>query len=70
MIVAVDGLKVTTQFEKNLATYAIGETVTIHFFRRDELMKLEVKLLASQAEQCQLTINTDCKAQIEQWVLG
>lgn len=69
LIVAVDGLKVTTQFEKNLATYAIGETVTIHFFRRDELMKLEVKLLASQAEQCHLTINNDAKNKVEQWIL-
>lgn len=70
VIIAVDGLKVTAQFEKNLATYAIGDTVMIHFFRRDELMQLPVKLLASQPEQCSLTINNDCKTKIEQWILG
>ncbi|HMU88151.1 MAG TPA: PDZ domain-containing protein [Agitococcus sp.] len=70
VIVAVDGLKVSTLFEKNIASYAIGDTVTMHFFRRDELMQLPVTLLASQAEQCQLTINSENKARIEEWVLG
>lgn len=69
VLIAVDGIKVSAQFEKNLASYAIGEKVTIHFFRRDELMQLELKLLASQAEQCQLTINTDAKNKVEHWIL-
>ena len=70
VIVAVDGLKVTAQLEKNLSTYAIGETVNIHFFRRDELMQLPIKLLASQPEQCTLIINNDYKAKVEKWILG
>ena len=73
VIIAVDGLKITAQFEKNIATYAIGDTVTIHFFRRDELMQLSVTLLANQPEQCHLTINSDAKniapINIEQWIL-
>lgn len=69
VLIAVDGVKVSAQFEKNLASYAIDEKVTIHFFRRDELMQLDVKLLASQAEQCHLTINNDAKNKVEQWIL-
>lgn len=69
VIIAVDGLKVTAQLEKNLATYTIGQTVIIHFFRRDELMHLSVCLLANQPEQCHLTISSEAKNNVEQWIL-
>ena len=70
VIMAVDGIRVTSQLDKQLASYVIGDSVNIHFFRRDELMQLSVKLLANQADQCTLTCNTEYKMLIEKWVLG
>lgn len=49
VIVAMDGLRVTSQDVQNnlsriLARYQVGTTVEVHAFRRDELMTLKVRL--------------------------
>jgi predicted metalloprotease with PDZ domain len=47
LLVALDGLRVTaTNLDKLLERYRIGDTVTLHAFRRDELMGFTAKLLA------------------------
>jgi predicted metalloprotease with PDZ domain len=51
-LLAIDGLRVTSS---NLATllqrYRAGDTVSVHAFRRDELMEFNVVLLADSAPQ-------------------
>ena len=55
VLVALDGLKVTGgNLDKLLARYAVGDKVTAHAFRRDELMTFEVKLQGDHAPQPKL----------------
>jgi predicted metalloprotease with PDZ domain len=47
VLVAVDGLRVNgmpSNLESLLARYRVGDTVTVHAFRRDELMTFDVQL--------------------------
>ncbi|MFC5550039.1 M61 family metallopeptidase [Massilia aerilata] len=47
IVIAVDGLRVNgnpPNLEQLLARYRVGDTVTIHAFRRDELMQFEATL--------------------------
>ena len=47
LLVAIDGLRVSgvsTAVESALARYRVGEVVTVHAFRRDELMSFQVEL--------------------------
>ncbi len=45
LLVAIDGLRVTaTNLETLLGRYAVGATIEVHAFRRDELMTFGVKL--------------------------
>lgn len=53
VLVAVDGLRVTrTNLESLLTAYAPGESVSVHAFRRDELMNFSVTLRAAPADTC------------------
>ena len=70
VIIAFDGLKVTPQLEKTVSSYAIGTKVEIHFFRRDELMKTQIVLLASQAEVCGLLVKEENQALVKRWMLN
>ncbi len=70
VLVAFDGLKVTAQLEKTVSSYAIGTKVEIHFFRRDELMKTQIVLLASQAEVCGLVVKEENQALVKRWILN
>jgi predicted metalloprotease with PDZ domain len=52
VLVAIDGLRVTAaNYDALLERYRIGDKVTVHAFRRDELMAFEVKLIAEEAPQ-------------------
>lgn len=53
ILIALDGLKVT-ELDKMLARYGVGETVTLHLFRRDELLVREASLQASPRTCCRL----------------
>jgi predicted metalloprotease with PDZ domain len=70
VLIAFDGLKVTAQLEKTVASYAIGTEVKIHFFRRDELMQTNMVLLANQAEVCALVVKEENQALVKRWVLN
>jgi predicted metalloprotease with PDZ domain len=56
LLVAIDGLRVTAaNLEGLLARYRVGDVVTLHAFRRDELMNFSVSLTADDAPQMGLT---------------
>jgi predicted metalloprotease with PDZ domain len=57
VLVAIDGLRVTAaNYDALLERYRIGDKVTLHAFRRDELMMFEVKLIAEEAPQMGLSL--------------
>jgi predicted metalloprotease with PDZ domain len=55
LLVAIDGLRVSaTNLDSLLARYRVGDAVTVHAFRRDELLSFEVGLIADEAPQMEL----------------
>ena len=57
LLVAVDGLRVTpTNLDGLLSRYAVGDVLTIHVFRRDELMSFAVTLAPDDAPQVKFDI--------------
>ncbi|HCY61864.1 MAG TPA: peptidase M61 [Oxalobacteraceae bacterium] len=59
VLVAIDGLRVTAgNLDALLGRLRIGDTVTIHAFRRDELFSVEATLAADDAPQASLTAET------------
>ena len=60
LIVAVDGLRVPAgQLDKTLARHRAGDTVSVHVFRRDELMTLKVTLATDTTPQFTLALATE-----------
>lgn len=56
VLVAMDGLRVmASNLDGLLARYRAGDRVTLHAFRRDELMSFDVTLVADDAPQVVLT---------------
>lgn len=55
VLIALDGLKVA-DLDKMLARYAVGECVTLHLFRRDELLVRDVNLQAVPRTCCRLQL--------------
>ncbi len=52
VLVAIDDLRVTaSNLDTLLSRYRVGDTVTLHAFRRDELMRFSVVLKADSAPQ-------------------
>ncbi len=72
VLLAVDGLKVSAQLEKTVASYAIGDNLRVHLFRRDELMQCQVILQASIQDSCTLLLSPDAQRRLvsERWILG
>ncbi len=60
ILVAVDGLRVTSNLDTLLARYKVGDSVTVHAFRRDELMSFTVELQGERVPGVTLTV-TDPK---------
>jgi predicted metalloprotease with PDZ domain len=57
LLIAMDGLRVTpTNLDGLLSRYAVGDVVTVHVFRRDELMDFAVTLAPDDAPQMKLEI--------------
>jgi len=57
LIIAVNGFKVDrARFESVIGSYSVGEEITIHAFRRDELMIFKVTLRASSLQRCVLKV--------------
>lgn len=72
VLIAVDGLKVSAQLEKTVASYAIGDTLSVYLFRRDELRQCQVVLQPSIADFCtlQLSSESERRHRVERWILG
>lgn len=65
-LVAVDGIRVSGRnLEAKLQSYTAGDTVTVHAFRRDELLEVQTTLRPALADTCYMTINDAqcCRAQ-------
>ncbi len=64
VLVAIDGLRVSgapSSVDGLLARYKVGETVTVHAFRRDELMTFSVKLMGDRVPGITLSVSDDRK---------
>ena len=64
VLVAIDGLRVSgapSGVDALLARYKVGETVTVHAFRRDELMTFNVKLLGDRVPGITLSVTDERK---------
>ncbi len=58
LVVAIDGLRVTaTNLDALLGRYAVGDTVQVHAFRRDELMTFDVQLQGDRVPGITLAID-------------
>lgn len=73
VIVAVNGIKVErSRLESIIASYAVGEEVTIHAFRRDELMTFKVKLRENTMKTALLfmaeTMSEEQKQSLNAWL--
>ena len=57
LLVAIDGLRVSaTNLDNLLGRYRVGDVVIVHAFRRDELLNFDVRLIADDAPQMELTV--------------
>lgn len=60
VVIAVEGLRVTrSTLEGVIGSYPIGAVVTVHAFRRDELIACRVMLTAAPRDTCVLTLRED-----------
>ena len=71
-IVAVDGLRPGRGgLDAALAKRRAGETVTLHAFRRDELLEFRVRLKAAPADTCALSELSGTKSRLlDRWLRG
>ncbi len=75
VLVAVDGLRVAAgNLDKLLARRRAGDRVTLHAFRRDELLVTEALLAPAPAHECKLTAADKPTAAVRKlrdaWLLG
>ena len=69
VLVAINGLRVTQDtFEKMLARHAAGDPIRIHAFRRDELMRFDVRLDPPRAEKVVLKLDSGDHALRKGWL--
>jgi len=70
-IVAVDGLRPGRGgLDTALGRRSAGETVTLHAFRRDELLEFDVRLGAAPADTCVLSEARGGERLLERWLEG
>ena len=62
LLIAADKLQVTGQFEQQLQDYGVGDTLSLHWFRRDELMTGDLTITAAPADTVSLFITDEDKA--------
>lgn len=64
ILIALNNIKVdSSNLEKLVARYNVGEQITLHGFRRDELMQFSVTLKAAQVDTAYLEIEDASKLQ-------
>ncbi|WP_137226796.1 M61 family metallopeptidase [Shewanella sp. MEBiC00475] len=56
LLIAADNLQVTAQFEQQLQNLPIGEVLTLHWFRRDELMQGQLPIREAVLDTVSLSI--------------
>lgn len=66
ILIAADNLQVNAQFEMQLQHYELGQSIPIHWFRRDELMAGELTICAAEPDTVALSI-TDA-ARLQKWL--
>jgi len=65
--IALDNLQLTARnIDSRMQEYHAGDRVTLTVFRRDELIRLSVTLMAPPADTCYLTEEEDCSSAAEQ----
>ena len=74
VIIAIDNLQVNkSSINKIINRYSVGDEVTIHAFRRDELNMFKLTLHAAELTTCYLQIDSKASVEqqnhIEQWLL-
>jgi predicted metalloprotease with PDZ domain len=62
LLLAMDGLRIGTSFESQLARVEPGTSVKIHAFRRDELMTFDLPVLPAPADTCWLDLDSAADA--------
>ena len=62
VLIALDGLRVGGNLDTMLARYEVGDAVSVHAFRRDELMAFSVTLQGERAPRISLTVAEDKKS--------
>ncbi|MBR9729020.1 M61 family metallopeptidase [Shewanella intestini] len=66
ILIAADNLQVSGDFDKQLQQNQVGDKVSLHWFRRDELMHGEMTLTAAIKDTVTLTISDEAK--LKQWL--
>jgi predicted metalloprotease with PDZ domain len=61
VVLAIDGIRVGGNLEAMLARYEVGDAVSVHAFRRDELMAFSVTLQGDRVPGISLTVTEDAK---------
>ena len=65
VILAVDGIRVRSEnLEKSIAGIPAGETVDVHAFRRDELMRFRVQPQPAPPDTCELRLLDDVAKEV------
>ena len=75
VLVAFDGLRASTEsLDSLLSDRATGEHVTVHAFRRDELMSFDLQLAGAPLDTCYLTLRPAAPAEADTlrrgWLTG
>jgi len=75
VLVAIDGLRASSSsIESLLTNRSPGERVTVHAFRRDELLSVELELAPAPLDTCYLTLEEECGNSAQelrgQWLKG
>jgi predicted metalloprotease with PDZ domain len=69
ILLALDGLRITAgKLEPMLARYQAGQTISLHAFRRDELMEFKLRLAPPAADECQLALLPRTNALRRKWL--
>ncbi len=55
-LIAINNLQITNQVEARLAKYGVHSQLTLHWFRRDELMEGSLRILPAQADTVAISI--------------
>lgn len=64
LLIAADNLQVTAQFEQQLQSLTVGEQISLHWFRRDELMQGTLPISEAALDTISLSIKDASKTSL------